>query len=257
VGGWRDLFEAGRSAWPGIELDPEAFARYLEERAAAAGAKASAPELYLACACLRGVPGAVEAFDRRYLGDLAAPLARIDRATGFADEVRQELRTKLFTGASPKIGDFSGRGSLAGWVRVAAVRTALNLRRPAAAPPPEIAEALPIPGDPELGVLKERYGEAFRAAFRDALADLTSRERALLRLHHLEGLSLGRIAALYRVGTTTVHRWMAAACEAVLAGTMGRMRDRLGLSTAELDSLAGDLRSRLDVSLRWFLSSRA
>ena len=58
-------------------------------------------------------------------------LTRLGREPMFVDEVRQVLRTKLLVGdgAPPKIADYSGRGPLDGWVRAAAVRAAIDLKR--------------------------------------------------------------------------------------------------------------------------------
>src|SRR5438876_233997 len=130
-----ELYEVGRSAWPDLSLDRATFERFLEERVALGVApektRAQAADLYLACACAHGAAGAVERFDRAHLAGLAAVVARVDPSPAFTDEVRQRLRTKLFVaeaGAIPKIAEYTGRGPLLSWVRVAALRTALNLK---------------------------------------------------------------------------------------------------------------------------------
>ncbi|WP_395812894.1 sigma factor-like helix-turn-helix DNA-binding protein [Archangium minus] len=57
----------------------------------------------------------------------------------------------------------------------------------------------------------------------EALAALPSRERTVLRLHLVEGLSLERIGTVYRTHKSTVSRWLARAREEVLAGTRSRL----------------------------------
>src|SRR5204863_54439 len=108
-------------------------------------------------------------------------LARIDANPAFVDEIRQRLRTKLFVpeaGETPKIADYTGRGPLGAWVRVAAMRTALNLRRGVV---PESVSAFedvasPVPAnDLELELIKGRYAPALRDAFRQALHELPER----------------------------------------------------------------------------------
>src|SRR5262249_26695993 len=106
----------------------------------------------------------------------------------FVDEVQQALREKLFVGkdgSSPKIAEYDGRGTLASWVRVVALRTAVDLRRksPEAPPEPEADQPEPATGDPETGYLQQRYRGAFDTAIRGAIAALGRDQRELLRLH--------------------------------------------------------------------------
>src|SRR5581483_4498624 len=89
-------------------------------------------DLYLACACARGVPAALAALDRAVLLRVPAFICRVSTDAAFADEVRQQLRERLLVappGGAPKIAEYGGAGALHAWVRVAALRTALNLRR--------------------------------------------------------------------------------------------------------------------------------
>ena len=65
----------------------------------------------------------------------------------------------------------------------------------------------------------------------------------------VEGLSIDEIGALFKVHRSTVARWIAGARQAVLAGARLRLRDELGLSAGEFDSLAGVVRSQLDLSV--------
>ena len=117
------------------------------------------------------------------------------------DELRQEVRRKLLV-ASPdgaiKLVRYAGRGKLRGLVKVVAVRSALDLvRRERGRPagPPEDLERLASPAEnPELHVLKAHYREAFRAAFARAVEGLERRDRNILRLHLLGGMTLEEVA---------------------------------------------------------------
>ncbi len=71
----------------------------------------------------------------------------------------------------------------------------------------------------------------------------------MLRLYFMSGLSLEKIGAHYRVHQSTVTRWIAAARSAILGTTRRLIGQRLQLSPTEFDSLAGLLRSELDLSL--------
>ena len=122
----------GREAFAEIPLDDEIFARHLARAAMRMSDGASlsalvAEDLYLACACLVGAPGAANALMAQYRPvirraiDVTAPRAN-------ADEVEQGLLTDLFVGSPgrpPGIGAYAGRAPLARWVEVVAQRAAL------------------------------------------------------------------------------------------------------------------------------------
>ena len=243
----------------GVQVADEVFVRYLSARVPTDASPDSlaalhADDLYLACACATGVPGAVEAFDRQFLGsDLDRALARITSSPPVVEEVRQQLRVKLFVGeAGPgKIADYSGRGPLAGWVRVAAVRTALNLvtRQGPDTPSGDDQEPLLGVADPETEYLKTQHRAEFEQAFRSALSTLSIEQRQLLRLHYVDGLTLGQIGRLRQVHESTISRRLLAARDQLLGETRRALSAELHLAPAEVDSLMGRVISRADVTL--------
>lgn len=249
------LFDEGRAAWPELALSPEALAAHL--------ARIDAPErphveLYLACACAHGDSGALEIFERTVLSEVGAFVRRIDAAEEFAQEVRQALRERLLLRRDelpPRIADYTGRGPLGAWVRVAAVRVALDLKRaaPRASPLPSGSEAVAPGLDPEMELLRRRYRGHYEEALRAALAMLDAKERNLLRLHIVDGVSLERIAVAYRVHRATAARWAAAARDRLLAETYRRLGETLPLSRSELHSLAAVVQSQLHLSLTSFM----
>jgi RNA polymerase sigma-70 factor (ECF subfamily) len=91
---------------------------------------------------------------------------------------------------------------------------------------------------------------------RTALAELPARLRRVLRLQ-VAGLSTGQIGTMLQVHQTTVVRWLAAARESVRVRTRDLLRERLGLSSVELDSIGGLLLSRLDISIEACLRDSA
>jgi RNA polymerase sigma-70 factor (ECF subfamily) len=254
-------FAAGKSAWPGVAVDEGDFARYLAERidegeppvTALDGLYAS--DLYLACACAAGSGVAVEAFTKRLLSDLARVLSAVGAAP-IADDVRQILLERLFVGnadSPPKIGTYSGRGQLSAWVRVAAVRIAMSLHRTehpgGASSPDDTLDSLLPSIDPELDALKLRYAATFNAALQDAFAALPPRDRTLLKLHYVDGVSVDRIASSYNAHRVSASRWLSAARARVLEETVRLVRERKRLTESEFESLARLVRSQLEVSL--------
>ncbi|WP_437508811.1 sigma-70 family RNA polymerase sigma factor [Sorangium sp. So ce1099] len=264
------LWEAGRAAWPGLDVGAGLFIRHLAERTppdidlARALAEVHAADLYLACACAHGLKGAVERFEASYAPTIAAFVRLIDGSPSFGDEVRQVLREKLFVhrnGELPKIAGYSGRGPLSSWVGVAAQRTGLSLVRGNSARDHtgdhELIEALPAGADPELDYLKIRYRTEFREAFHAALAALTQRERVILRLHLVSGMSHEKIGVLYKVNQSTVSRWIAKSRETIACEVQRHLHERLGVSRSDIGSLADLVASQLDLSLaRWLGEER-
>ena len=109
--------------------------------------------------------------------------------------------------------------------------------------------------DPELALLRARHRASFRAAFARAIAALTARERAVLRLSTLDGLTLARIGAMYGRDASTVSRWLEQIRHALLAATRTELAAELGGSPAELESLMRLADSELSVSLTRLLAS--
>ncbi len=128
--------ERGRAAWPLVRLDLARFVQHLaRHRVADQPAEVwlgdvHAPDLYLACACALDAPGAVAAFgEAAYMPLVQRYLLRARANRGILDELCQRVREKLLVGATPKIGDYGGRGPLKKWIEVVALRITIDLSR--------------------------------------------------------------------------------------------------------------------------------
>jgi RNA polymerase sigma-70 factor (ECF subfamily) len=197
---------------------------------------------------------------------ISTVLQRMGLPASQIDEVVQVLRTKLLVGdehgRSALIASYAGRGPLVGWVRTAARRTALSLRRNK---DEQIGgggdnfdlKRIPISVDADLDYLKNRYQAEFKRAVEDAIATLDAKQLRVLRLHYHDELSIDHIGAraLLGVHRATAARRIRAASEAVRDETRHLLHARLGLSSAELDSLAGLVQSQLHLSLGRLLPS--
>lgn len=114
----------------------EEFARYLAARLALQGSLHEAArrlcfeELFLAWWAGTGDQRGILAFEALFESDIARLVERFHRLP--AEELRQRLRAKLFTGtgeAGPRIHDYAGMGPLQGWLRVTAARTFVDAER--------------------------------------------------------------------------------------------------------------------------------
>src|SRR5205823_4239280 len=142
-----------------------------------------------------------------------------------------------------KIADYAGRGDLDGWIRTIARREVLQLVEPARAPIEDSYAALD--DDPEVELMKRRYGPRFKAAMSAALASLPDDTRVLLRRYYLEGLGVEQIAALDGVAISTVSRRLDKARRTLHDATRAALATELAVADAELDSILRLIDSRM------------
>jgi RNA polymerase sigma-70 factor, ECF subfamily len=255
---------AARAQWPGFSWSAERFLRHLarhlpEQHPGEMLRQLHAADLYLACACAEGERAALHAFEQHILQRVPSRLGALPPAT--VDEVLQVLRARLLLGRGDtpaRIADYSGRGPLLAWVRIIATRVAAELvsqqgRQELFDEPPEVLARMLAADDPERALLREDSRRVLMEALRQALSALPERERTLLRLHHLHGLTMDRLSAMYGESRSGVARRVAHARERLLALTQAELAGRLRLAGPELQSLLGLVRSRLDVNLHQLL----
>ncbi len=260
----QQLVGEARSAWPELTLEPARFVEHIAARlpegrpVEEALSRLRAPDLFLACSCLVGDRRAIELFEHRLLSQLPLHLAHLRLPPATVQEVHQQLSERLLLGGperAPKIGDYSGQGALGAWVRVAAVRTALNLRRGLKREVQRDSDSSwkDHSPDPELRLIKARYQGDFQKAFQEVLQSLSQKERNLLRLHFLDGLNVDQLGTLLHVHRATAARWVQACRMKLIADIQALLRDRLRLTASEYGSLAGLVQSQLEVSIHRFL----
>ncbi len=251
--------EAARRGWPNLRVDLHAFAAHAARHAAAKGLLLpleNAPDLYLAFACAARVPGASEAFEQAFGRVIARVLARRRANADVADDAGQTLRERLLVappGGIPKIAEYAGVGPLKSWVAATAATTVLMMfrsqdRRREDSDEGGAAAAIARDAGPELLYLQERYKNELQEAVARALSRLNERDRTMLKLHLAEGVSIDAVGALYNVDRSTAARWINAARASLVTLTRADVRERLGLTDGECDSIAALVRSQLHVS---------
>jgi RNA polymerase sigma-70 factor len=200
-------------------------------------------ELHLVRACLSGDAHALATFEKEVLSSVDRTLERMNLGARIAD-VKQQVLQVLFVarpGQEPRIAAYSGRGRLAAFVRVVAVREALDLlekeRREIACEPAQLAAAPLAEDDPELSYMKRTYRAAFKEAFEHAFCSLPPRTQNILRQHVLDGLTVVELGVLYHVHHATTARWIAEARGELNRRTRKELKRRLGLSSSECDSI--------------------
>jgi RNA polymerase sigma-70 factor (ECF subfamily) len=248
------VWEAGAARWPAFEVRPEDFAAHVEGLELADCAIEHAGDLLLACACLRGDQRALAELGRLLRANVPAFVRRIDAAPAFADEVHQRLLERLLHGPTPRLGRYAGAGPLLGWLRVVTVRIAIDVKRDQSGRLPPLDQSLDgvvaqRVASPEVNLIKATYRDDLQRAVALGLARLTSRQRAVLRLYLMGGLNIDELGKLYAVHRSTVARWISSAERSVFDTVREHLADLHHLTTAEVLSLAGLVRSQVELSL--------
>ncbi len=250
-------------AWPSLELTDAAFIAHLAARLPPSKhpqrtlEALAAEDLYLACCCAAGNPLALAALETTQLPSVARAVASLDTTGVLADEVKQVLRERLLVkrdkGLPPRIADYAGQGPLRAWLKAAAIRHALNLKRPGQredALEQDKLSAMPMAApNPELELIRRKHKQHFATAFAAAMASLTPRERTLLKLHTLDGLPLEQIGPLYNKDKSTISRWITRAQQQLHEVTRAQLVTALKLTSHELESVLRAAQSELSLSL--------
>jgi RNA polymerase sigma-70 factor (ECF subfamily) len=242
---------AARCAFPTVAFDDARAVRYLARRVPSGVdpldglRRMRVAELVLTLACSEGERRAIGIFDEEFLRPAATALVRAGHEASEVDEAAQTFRERLFV-VDVKIQEFSGRGSLAAWTRASLGNQVISLHRAAGKAWPIADEAARIPaGDPELGLIRQLYADAFRRGFDDAFALLTAEQRTVLRLHFVEGLNLERIAKMFGTSRATVGRRMLESKRELLRRVRALLAERLGATPSEVESLLAVVKATL------------
>jgi RNA polymerase sigma-70 factor, ECF subfamily len=263
------IIDEARAAWPRVNLDVAVFLEHLGARLEPVGElthlleRVRGPELYLACACARGLPAALAAFQERYGTDLRRSLRRMALASSDVDDLVQDVLARLLTATDrpPRIADYSGFGQFKNWLKVVGARVALN--RLARVNREYLGEHDDVAADPLLGAhypeldrLRELYQGEFSIALAAAFATLSAADRTVLRFHLVDRLSVDEIAPLVGLHRSNVARRLSSARRHLVALTHDRLRHMLGLAEADMASILRMIRSRLDLNLDQILATR-
>lgn len=262
------IVEAARKAHPGLQLADELFVRFLapvlaKHRGVAAPLERHAGDLLLAAAlCVRSA-SALAAFERRLAPVARRSARRIDPSPDAVSEATQRLRVKLLVGDRdklPGISAYDARTDLEAWIAAAALWQALDIQRSRGrlAPAEELdfqtLEQRSGRRSAESLYMKQAHRGALEQALAAAVAELSARDRNVLRMHFVDGLNIEALGDLYGVHRATVARWIARSREALLANVRARVGRTMAQSGGSVDDVISLLRSDLELSLSRLLA---
>jgi RNA polymerase sigma-70 factor (ECF subfamily) len=211
-------------------------------------------DLYLACACTGQLAGAAAAFETRFAKAIRRGAARVLAARHEREEAEQRARQHLLVGdagAPPAVGKYLGHGPLERWVSVVAIRIAISLGRAETSERrlrgKAIAEATGI--DPERMVIREEVRRDLEEAVKGALERLADRERLILRLFLVSGMTIEAIGKSLGITRQAVSRALGKARTGLLDDVNSSLKQRLKVSGSELASIVRYVASHIDVSI--------
>jgi RNA polymerase sigma-70 factor, ECF subfamily len=233
----------GQAAFPLIEVA-------LAQRVRDEEPVAHRADLFLAMACVAGLPRATARFEVDVLHRVRRPIELALASNQHTDDLLQKVREKMFCTES-KLRHYRGRGPLVAWTRAISVRLALELRGSGKGQVAEqLSERLPaLSDDIELRFLYRTHRELFRTVLHDAFGSLTVRERTVLRLSLVDDVSLERVGRMYGVNKSSISRWVAQAKARVWHSVREQLAQRLQLQGSEAASLLKAVQSQLSISL--------
>jgi RNA polymerase sigma-70 factor, ECF subfamily len=252
------LYARGHEAHPRVVVSEQTFGRYLARCIkggnAASLSDVAAEDLYLACACAERVRGATAAFDRRFRPVIRRAVSRVLDTPDERQEAEQLAWQHLLVGVgsvAPRIGQYLGQVPLEKWVSVASMRIAISFGRAESADRrlrhKTIAEAAGV--DPDAVAMKGELREAFETAVTEALGRLKPRERLVLKLFLVSGMTLDAIGKSLGVTRQAVAKTLSRARESVVGEVEESVRKSLKISKADLSSILRYVASQLDVSI--------
>lgn len=250
---WTAVADEAAERWPGVTRADAAFFARVEGRPFE---RCPVPvELWLVDACLRNDATALQIFERDFLAPLPPTLRRFRLDVAAVDELLQTLRTHLLLPGADRparLATFEGSAPLAAWLRAVLVRLALDVTRATTAGAregDEVLAELSCSGTAlDVAVMRAEHAPALREAFVSGFRALSPRERNVVRLQVLDGLSLEQIGALYGVNKSSVSRWLAEVHQQLRRAVLRALGERLALPPPELESLVDLMRSQLELA---------
>jgi RNA polymerase sigma-70 factor, ECF subfamily len=255
-------YNLGSDAFPAVELSRDAFIMFADARTETwKGNPERAADMFLACACIERIPAAIAEFLSVFGERVPLYLGKLARNPDLVAEVRQILVTRCVIGEAgklPALTAYSATGSLECWLRATAVREALALNRESDRNAGDVEAVLEaqIPWvDHEISMFKQIYREPVSRAFAIACAELDAEDRALLRLHYVDGVTTAKLATMFGISRATLIRRLAATRESLVDRVKAALKVGSGVADHDFDSVLRLVKSQIDLRLSVMLKA--
>jgi RNA polymerase sigma-70 factor, ECF subfamily len=175
------------------------------------------------------------------------------RAGANAEDVIQQVMLRLLLpheGEPPKILTYRGSAPLRVFLKVVITRAAVSMVRKNLL---ESSLSVSYEGaagkDPELDALRQRYGDMFRLALREAVSSLGAAERVLLKLHYKQGVQVAELAKMHNLHRVSMSRRLSEIRERLFSMTKEIFSRTIPATDSEYASLVRLVKSDLDLQL--------
>jgi RNA polymerase sigma-70 factor, ECF subfamily len=235
-----------------------------------------ADDLCLIIACEQGSETAWNELVTRFMATVRSAARGVAGSEDAAEDLAQSIWAELYGlksrdgRASGKIGYYSGRGSLGGWLRAVVGQMAVDHHRKMArfvqseeeadldrwsndSDNEPVAVALAV-GNPELDFVAQTGAADVGSALTTAVEELAVEDRLLLKLYYLDGLKLREAGALLGVHEATASRRVSRVQQQIRKRVERLLRDRKGWTEAEVARGLSDHASRLETDLEALLA---
>ena len=253
----REMFAEGQQRWPSVHVTLEQYQGYCDSVCGERSQEELRPyaaDMYLCCACVQQQPLAPGLLERDADDVVRNAISKVYPDGEFVCETIQEFWKKVLSGPTAKVFDYRARGPLHAWLRIAALRLAIDRRRAQQV----IATYETGLGDlmadqvfgPESNLTRARFYGPFREAFSHTIAELTPKERNLLRMHVQGRCSIDQIGRAYSVHRATAARWLEQIKEHILRQVRAQLKlEGPGLTDSEFQSVARVVGGEMDLGL--------
>ena len=225
---------------------------WVEGRSRGGAIEVAVADLVLVWAVIHGHAAALVEID-----ELIESLSR--RAAGRAieaPELAQRTRTRLLVapkGKEPKLGTYDGRGKLKSWLWTAIKLELLQATRGMSQAPAEDVDELThlaaSDPSPEARARSGKDTKFVSNALREALEVIDAKERTLLRMRFVDGVSTEELGRMFQVHRTTAQRWIEAAQAKIMTAMRARLEADAKLAKGEVDSLVREVAQSISLRL--------
>lgn len=178
-----------------------------------------------------------------------------------ASELAQRVRTRLLVAPKNKearLSTYDGRGKLKSWLWTATKLELLQATRGMGqAPTEDIQELTHLTAQgrtPESQARSTMDTRLVSLALRDALGVLEAKERTLLRMRFVDGVSTEELGRMFQVHRTTAQRWIESAQAKIMAAMRARLEEETRLGRSDVDSLIGEVAQSISLRLSQVLN---
>jgi RNA polymerase sigma-70 factor len=255
----RDMAEAYERClkrYPTIQISYKDFHARIEEILAKGPASSKAQsrikalalihyeDIFLAMGCSRQDRVSWEHFADEYIPLLRKFSTQACGDSGEGEDLAQEIIVKMLKEGNRMAG-YNGRGSLAGWLRASVAHAAVDrFRRENRLVSLEnsldngaIESWTDSGGADSEETLDSRWGPIIASAVSESISRLAARDRLVLGLYYLRGISLLAIGRQFRIHEATVSRWIERIRRNIRKQLESDLRKKHGLGADDIRSL--------------------